>query len=282
MKKIILLNVFCLFVNMTLSQNNYWNFQSPYNLSLKKEVITGGISLSIFFVGSFIEQHENLPPFEIGNFTLEEINRINFVDRGVAGRWDLDAQAAGIIFRKASKISASIGLALLPGDLKTRGSLCLIFLEGYLLMQGVTSFVKGTTDRYRPFTYLNLDQIDKMETESKEKFLKAVKGDDIEDSFFSGDASSTAYSLIFFAKVFNDYFSDSDWKYGVWGLSITGTTLQAYFRAKSGRHFPTDVIVGSLVGGSLGFLIPYLHKEFQGQRLSLNPGNYGLSLTYKF
>jgi hypothetical protein len=65
--------------------------------------------------------------------------------------------------------------------------------------------------------------------------------------------------LIFFAKVFNDYFPDTKWKYGVWAVSITGTIIEAYFRAKSGEHFPTDVIAGSLVGGSIGFFIPHLH-----------------------
>lgn len=282
MKKIILIEVICLLVNLVSAQNSYWNYQSPYNLSLKKDLITGGISLSTYFVGKFIEQDEDLHPFEVGSFTQEDIKNINFIDRGVAGRWDIDAKATGIILKRASKISASIGLALFPGNLKSRGSLCLIYLEGYFLTQGLTSFAKGTTDRYRPFTYQTMDQIDELEGDAREQFLKEIAGNDIEDSFFSGDASSTAYSFIFTAKVFNDYFPDSKLKYGIWGVSITGTALQAYFRAKSGKHFPTDVIVGSLVGGSLGFLIPQLHKNFQEQRLSINPSSYGISLTYEF
>ena len=282
MKKIILIEVICLLVNLVSAQNSYWNYQSPYNLSLKKDLITGGISLSTYFVGKFIEQDEDLHPFEVGSFTQEDIKNINFIDRGVAGRWDIDAKATGIILKRASKISASIGLALFPGNLKSRGSLCLIYLEGYFLTQGLTSFAKGTTDRYRPFTYQTMDQIDELESDAREQFLKEIAGNDIEDSFFSGDASSTAYSFIFTAKVFNDYFPDSKLKYGIWGVSITGTALQAYFRAKSGKHFPTDVIVGSLVGGSLGFLIPQLHKNFQEQRLSINPSSYGISLTYEF
>jgi hypothetical protein len=271
-----------LLVNSSSAQQSYWNFQSHYNLSLRKDVITSAISLSVFIAGSTIEKNENLPPFEMGSFTQEDINKINFIDRGIAGRWDLNAQATGKIFKTASKIGASLGLVFLPGDLKTRCSLCLIYIEGFLLTEGLTSLTKGTIDRYRPFTYLTLDQIDKLEGESKNNFLEAIKGDDIEDSFFSGDASSTAYSFIFLAKVFTDYFPESNWKYGIWGLSISGTTLQAYFRARSGKHFPTDVIVGSLVGGSLGYLIPHLHKKCLGQNLSINPGNHGLSLTYNF
>lgn len=282
MKKIILMEVICLLGNLAPAQNNYWKFQSPYNLSLKRDLIKGGISLTASLVGDLIVLNENLPSFEIGCFTHEDISKINFIDRGVAGRWDVNAEATGKIFLSASKIGALVSITALPGNLKSRCSLCLIYLEGFLLTQGLTSFVKGTTDRYRPFTYMTLDQVDNLKDDEREKFLENIAGNGIEDSFFSGDASSTSYALTFLAKVFNDYFPYSKLKYGIWGICITGTTLQAYFRARSGNHFPTDVIVGSLVGGSLGFLIPYLHKRTQGQRLSLNPGNYGLSLTYKF
>jgi hypothetical protein len=281
-KRIILIELLCLFADLVSAQNSYWNYQSPYKLSLKKDLITSGISLSAYFAGKYIEKHEALPPFEMGSFTKDDINRINFIDRGVAGRWDMDAKAAGLVFKRASKIGASLAIIFLPGDLESRASLCVIYLEGYFLTQGMTSFAKGVTDRYRPFTYKTIDQINALKGDAKEQFLTDITGNDIEDSFFSGDASSTAYAFIFTAKAFNDYFPDSKLKYGIWGVSITGTALQAYFRAKSGKHFPTDVIAGSLVGGSIGFLVPHLHKKLEKQGLSLNPTSYGVSLTYDF
>jgi hypothetical protein len=149
-------------------------------------------------------------------------------------------------------------------------------------MQGLTSLSKGTTDRYRPFTYKTTDDIKMMDSDEKGEFLKAIDNDDLEDSFFSGDASLTAYNYVFIAKVFSDYFPDSKLKYGIWGASITGTALQAYFRSRSGKHFPSDVILGSLVGGSIGYFIPHFHKKLQEQNISLYPNKYGLSITYKF
>ena len=157
-----------------------------------------------------------------------------------------------------------------------------MFLEGYYLTGGLVGLSKGLTNRYRPFTYLTISQINNLTGEAKEEFLEDITGDDIEDSFFSGDAAATSYGFIFFAKVFNDYFPDSKWRYGVWGVSILGSSLGAYFRAKSGKHFPTDVIVGSLVGGTIGYFIPHLHLANSDQKLTVTPSRYGLSLSLSF
>jgi membrane-associated phospholipid phosphatase len=282
MKRVIFLMVISLLVNSLSGQHNYWKYQSSYNISLKKDLITSGISLTTILIGYSFEKNEDLPPFTMGSFTQSDINKINFIDRGVAGRWDIGAVNASDILKTASKKGVQLALVLFPGNLKARSSLYLIYLEGYFLTNGLTSLAKGITDRYRPFTYRSLAQIDKLNGKAKEQFFTDVSTNGIEDSFFSGHASSTAFSLIFFAKVFNDYFPDTKWKYGVWGLSITGTVLESYFRAKSGEHFPTDVIAGSLVGGSIGFFLPYLHRISQSQRFTYNLSFNGLSLNYKF
>jgi hypothetical protein len=101
-RRIILIELLCLFVNLVSAQTSYWNYKSPYKLSVKKDLITGGISLSAYFAGKYIEKHETLPTFEMGSFTKDDINRINFIDRGVAGRWDMDAKAAGLVFKRVS------------------------------------------------------------------------------------------------------------------------------------------------------------------------------------
>ena len=93
--------------------------------------------------------------------------------------------------------------------------------------------------------------------------------------------ASTAYGMTFFAKVFSDYYPESKYRKWVWGASIAGTTAGAYFRAKSGKHFPTDVIIGSAVGGAFGYFIPHFHKKRDGKALSFQPTSNGLSLTYK-
>jgi len=173
-----------LILNLVSAQQNYWNYRSPYELSLRKDLITGGLTLYTYSVGTLMLQNEDTHPFRAGSFTLNDINNLNFIDRLVAERWDPDAINAGKKFRSASNIGAAATVFLMPGDLKNRGSLFLIYLQGYFLMQGLTSFAKGTTDRYRPFTYASSRDISMMTSDEKGEFLHAIEGNDIEDSFF--------------------------------------------------------------------------------------------------
>jgi len=282
MKKILLLICICFYLQSLEGQNNYFDYPSPYLLTLKKEMLTGGLSLAAFFAGKLAEKKENTPPFEPGSFTREYIQHINFIDRSIAGRWDLTSMNNSDWIKSSSKIATQVSLFLFPGNVKTRVNLLILYLEGYYLTNGMTSLVKGVTGRYRPFAYLTTEQINKLDPGSKAKFLDETKGIGLEDSFFSGHASSTAYSLIFLANVFNDYFPDTDWKYGMWGVCLAGVVLEDYFRVKSGAHFPTDVLAGSLAGGLIGFGIPCLHRNLKSENLSISAFNDGLRIIYSF
>jgi len=249
-------------------QSTYFQDKSVYELKLKRELILSGVGIAGYFLSSNIEKNEGIPDFAMGSFTQADIDQINSFDRSFAGRWDVDAKDKGKIFKTTATKVVPVGLLALPGDLDDRLALGLMYLQGRFINGSLVTLAKGTTDRYRPYTYLNMNQISELTGEAEEEFLEDIVDDDIEDSFYSGDAAATAYGLMFFAKVFNDYYPDSNMKYAVWGISSIGTGLGAYFRAKSGKHFPTDVIIGSVVGGGLGILIPHIHKAEKKEGLS--------------
>ena len=49
-----------------------------------------------------------------------------------------------------------------------------------------------------------------------------------------------------------------------WVTLAVGTLLTAfvsYERVRSGEHFPTDVIMGSLAGAGIGVLVPHFHRR---------------------
>jgi hypothetical protein len=48
---------------------------------------------------------------------------------------------------------------------------------------------------------------------------------------------------------------------------VAGTLLTAfvsYERVRAGAHFPTDVIAGSMAGGSIGVIVPHMHCVHPG------------------
>ena len=105
-------------------------------------------------------------------------------------------------------------------------------------------------------------------------FLKTVQ-----NLFFSGHTSSSAYFSFFTAKVFADTHPNSKWKPVVWGSAIALPAMTGYLRYKAGKHFPTDVIVGYGVGAAFGILIPELYKN---KNFNLKVGSDQIGLVYTF
>ena len=49
-------------------------------------------------------------------------------------------------------------------------------------------------------------------------------------------------------------------KIGIWAFAASIPAVTGYLRIRGGKHFPTDTIVGYLVGGLVGIGIPALHR----------------------
>jgi len=45
----------------------------------------------------------------------------------------------------------------------------------------------------------------------------------------------------------------------VLGLSLAAASATGYLRVRAGKHYWSDVVVGALVGGAVGLLVPLLH-----------------------
>jgi membrane-associated phospholipid phosphatase len=131
------------------------------------------------------------------------------------------------------------------------------------------------TDRYRPYAYNpSVPMGDRTEGGAK-------------NSFFAGHVALVGTSTFFVAKVFADYHPDSKLKYWFYSGAALATAATGYLRHRGGRHFPSDVLLGTAVGTLSGILIPHFHKNklFKDPNLSLLPftGNaHGLALVYKF
>jgi undecaprenyl-diphosphatase len=80
-------------------------------------------------------------------------------------------------------------------------------------------------------------------------------------SFFSGHAATTA---ALFTTATYLAFARSPGTIRPWltlALGATVTALTDVGRVQAGKHFPTDVIAGSLAGIGVGIIVPHLHRS---------------------
>lgn len=219
---------------------------SPYKLQLGKDLAIAGGVLGINALNyGFI--YPKVKPLSPDDILLLNRNSVNNFDRMTTYQWHPQAL-------KISDVML-IGSAALPfltvldkpirQDWKT---IAILGLETFAVNVSITNMTKHSVLRTRPFVY-NPDAPLSMKTEKDARF-----------SFFSGHTSTVSSMSFFAATVYSDYHPKSKALPYIWGTAAALPALTAYLRVRGGKHFPTDVITGYLVGAAVGFLIPKLHK----------------------
>ena len=120
--------------------------------------------------------------------------------------------------------------------------------ESTVLMGGFTLLCKGLFHRPRPYVY-------RMTNPSDTVFTK-----DAARSFFSGHTAAAFQSAVFAGVLLSSRFPNSNWITPVWILGLTAAASTACLRVFSGNHFPSDVLVGAMVGSIAGWIIPRIHR----------------------
>ena len=148
----------------------------------------------------------------------------------------------------AASMAAPFSLSADPAIRQNWKTLTLLYAESLLLTNGLTTLTKHLVKRKRPYTY------------NPEAPLHIKLEKDATASFFSGHTSLSATGTFFAAKVYSDYHPDSPAKPYVWIAAATLPAVTGFLRYEAGEHFPTDIVVGYVVGASVGILIPEIHK----------------------
>jgi membrane-associated phospholipid phosphatase len=134
-------------------------------------------------------------------------------------------------------------------DRDQKWTYALMYIETEILTYGVTEITKSLTKRIRPYAYNpDVSLHDKIVSSNAKK------------SFFSGHTSIAFASVTFLAQTYASLHPDSRWKTAVWCTGLSAATMTGVLRILSGKHFPTDVIMGALVGSLIGIVIPKLHE----------------------
>lgn len=238
---------------------------SPYYLSVKRDVWYVSAGAGTVLAGEYLRSQ--VPDLTILDLEVEKINRFDRVatrmSSGTAADWS------------NITLYSSIGLsgALLLGQQSRNDfvTVAVLFLETMAINGGLTNVSKAAFLRPRPYVF---DQ-----NWDPERILSS--GD--RAAFVSGHTSGSAAGAFFFARVFSDYYPESKLKPYVWVVAAGMPALTGYLRVRAGRHYPTDVMAGYLVGAGVGYLVPTLHKKpFKEQKLALTPAGNGVLITYRF
>jgi membrane-associated phospholipid phosphatase len=215
------------------------------------------------------------------SITLEEIRlldrmEVNGFDRSATYNWSPEWGDRSDLYRDILAYSSILLLSVPPlfhAKLAETGTVALMFAESIFFLSGFTYITKATVGRRRPYVY-NTD------LSVEERY--SMGGNDAYFSFFSGHTAAAFTAATFLSKVISDIHGDSIWTKLLWGSSLTVAALTGYARVKAGKHYPTDVIAGAVVGFAIGYLVPTLHKKKKKNHVSLviSHNRIGLSLQF--
>ena len=244
-----------------------------YNYNNKLDIPLTSVAAAItMFNFSQIYSKDRTTDEKILALNIDDVNKF---DRRAAGNYSEDAKTASDFFFNASITLPLIVFAFDDDLRKDYLRLTLLYLEAMSFTGMTYSSSQQFNNRLRPYTY----------NEDLELSIR-TKGN-AQNSFFSGHTALVATSTFFLARVWDDYHPDSGYKWVFYGAATTATVLTGHFRMKAGQHFPSDVLVGGIIGSASGFLVPMLHKNklFNEEKLSIMPitGEYhGLHFSYTF
>jgi membrane-associated phospholipid phosphatase len=245
--------------------------ESPYDFNWKKDAIFA--SGAVVFTGiGYFSRKQVTGYTEATLLTLDKFDLPGF-DRATVQNWRPASDRASDYMLYAS---AAMPLLMLA-DRRARKDwlgLALMYVEVAGFTVGLTELSKGMVRRARPFAY-NPDA-------PMDERLDA----DARLSFFSGHTSFATAMCFLTAKVFSDYSDNRTAEAFVWTGAVLAPAVVAYLRVDAGKHFPSDVIAGYLVGGTIGYLVPELHRiKRLPKGLSIAPFGStmgsGLHLSYR-
>lgn len=132
------------------------------------------------------------------------------------------------------------------------GDRLLIYGQTMAINVALASISKQLVQRPRPYTY------------SKDPKVQAYaksEGSDAYMSFYSGHAALSFAAATTGAYLLGTSDASPAAKNVAWGVGFGVAAMTASLRVRAGKHFYSDVLIGSVVGMSIGYAVPALHAD---------------------
>ena len=211
-----------------------------------KDYLRLAVELGTFSYSQFLYNPEkNLP-------NSSTINSFDSSIRNVL-RWETSSQ------KRANKLSDLLLYGVFVGSIPISSywlnnfNLLLINLEILSINGLITNIVKYGIGRQRPYSF----------------YQTKIDDDESHKSFFSGH-TSTAFALgTSTAKMLcNDTSFNTK---AIWASTLSLATVTGYLRIAADKHYFTDVLVGAIIGSTVGHIaFEKLHRRYK-KKLSNSP-----------
>lgn len=232
--------MFCLFL--------FWGFQSihaQYNYRPKFDVIAGSVSFA--GLGTSLYLQRKVDPLSVQ--LINGLNRqsIHPFDRIATYQWN----------KNIAKLSDGLAVSacILPfyfaldkNNRRDFPKILNVTGQSVLFSLALSNGFK-LGKRNRPFLY-NSDV-------PLEEKLKS----DARMSFFSAHTTTVSSMCFSFAFAYDTYHKGSKHTPYVYAGAIVVPAIEGFLRVKAGKHYPSDVIVGYLVGLGSSYLMYRIHRQ---------------------
>lgn len=124
----------------------------------------------------------------------------------------------------------------------------IVYTQALLANHLLTSVAKVVFRRPRPFSY-----------RKDVECAFSSEPSDVNKSFFSGHASGSFSAAFAGVYLLSESGRDARTRAALWGAELALAGATANLRARAGKHYYSDILVGALVGAAVGTAVPVLH-----------------------
>ena len=240
--------------------------QSPYTFDLDEEAILYGAGISLGILDNellkkrepmTVEKLSNLSPKDINSFDKIALNNWSPLANTVSDVLLVIAIASPLFLLTSSDVHRDIGIY------------SNMYIQNMIFSYSLTYLTKSNVYRLRPYVYNE-------EVPVEEKLTPGSTY-----SFFSGHSAMAFSSAIFLSTTFHKYHPESKFTPYVWATSITLASIIGYLRIYSGQHFPSDVVIGAVVGSLVGYIVPLIHENHH-DKLNVTPEKIRSNKVFTF
>ncbi len=159
---------------------------------------------------------------------------------------------------------AEVALGSAGHGVRSLAEALVIQAESMLLSASLTAMVKDAVARPYPTVYASHDT--------------SLLG---YESFWSGHAAATFDAVVTATYLMHESYPGEAWPWIAGGFGLAAATATAVLRVTAGVHFPSDVVVGALMGSGIGIAVPLAPSpQTSAVQLSASPG--GAALVGRF